>query len=356
MKLNAECGMRNAKSRLVSSFEARVASKNFLLAPRNSQLAPSSGVTLIELLIAIAIIATLSAVFLGASRSAMESARAARTKTTISKLHTLLMEQYASYQTRRVDIRDSVLNAIDTNGSLTPQEKSQERARARLNATRELMKLEMPDRWSDVWLTTLDNPVASTSILDDRSALSKMYLRRLSKIMLATNRITGNTNTLDEVYDNQSAECLYMMVMLATGDGEARTLFSSQDIDDTDGDGAPEFIDGWKKPIRFLRWPSGFVSSLQPLDETLVPPRHNPDTDHDPFDMFKVDSVAYRYVPLIFSAGPDENPGLNFKVKTYVAINDPYFDRSGPLSDRVGAILDPALAADNIHNHVIDNR
>ena len=32
------------------------------------------------------------------------------------------------------------------------------------------------------------------------------------------------------------------MIMLATGDGEARTLFSSQDIGDTDGDGAPKFL------------------------------------------------------------------------------------------------------------------
>ena len=30
---------------------------------------------------------------------------------------------------------------------------------------------------------------------------------------------------------------------------------------------ALEFIDGWGNPIRFLRWPAGFVSDLQPLVE-----------------------------------------------------------------------------------------
>ena len=62
---------------------------------------------------------------------------------------------------------------------------------------------------------------------------------------------------------NQSAECLYMIVINACGDGEAKTLFSESTIGDTDGDGAPEFLDGWGHPISFLRWAPGFVSDIQ---------------------------------------------------------------------------------------------
>ncbi len=54
-----------------------------------------------------------------------------------------------------------------------------------------------------------------------------------------------------------------MIVTLACGDGEAKTLFKESEIGDTDGDGAPEFLDGWKHPISFLRWAPGFDSQIQ---------------------------------------------------------------------------------------------
>ena len=53
-----------------------------------------------------------------------------------------------------------------------------------------------------------------------------------------------------------------LVIMNATGDGEARTLFSKQDIGDVDEDGAPEFIDGWGNPIGWIRWPAGVVSDF----------------------------------------------------------------------------------------------
>ncbi len=54
-----------------------------------------------------------------------------------------------------------------------------------------------------------------------------------------------------------------MVITLATADGEARTLFGENSIGDTDGDGAPEFVDGWGHPINFLRWAPGFESQIQ---------------------------------------------------------------------------------------------
>ena len=132
-----------------------VRSRLFLsLATRDSRLSTRRAVTLIELLLVITIIATLSAVFLGASRSAMEHASAARTKTTIAKIHGLLMDRLATYTTRRVDIYQKVLDTIDTR-FLDDQDRRRARADARLIATRELMKFEMPDRWSDVDLNEI---------------------------------------------------------------------------------------------------------------------------------------------------------------------------------------------------------
>jgi hypothetical protein len=211
------------------------------------------------------------------------------------------MEQWASYETRRVDIRQTLLNQIEEqyrSQVINSQERGVRLARLRLDATRELMKLEMPDRWSDITGNYYDGEVlapAHVRYLESLPALTRSYLRRFMSIR-PTDQFEG-------------AECLYMIVMLACGDGEARTLFSPQDIGDVDGDGAPEFLDGWGRPIHFIRWPAGFVpaSGLMTGD---------PASDADPFDHFRVDvnpmdpTRGYRLVPLIFSGGPSGSTGL----------------------------------------------
>ncbi|QEG34492.1 hypothetical protein Pr1d_17720 [Bythopirellula goksoeyrii] len=385
MKLNADCRMRSAE--LIRIRNAEFGMRNlYTHSPfRTPHSAFRSGVTLIELLIAVAIIATLSAVFLGASRSAMESARAARTKTTIAKLHTLLMEQYASYMTRQVD--------IDIPSGTDPQVRNDLLVIGR----RELMKYEMPDRWSDVDLLAnpLNKPTStaqgsrdrSTVVLRNVPAVARMYYRRFEKALATTNNDMGKVN------QNGSAECLYLTIMLLTGDGEARTLFSPQDIGDTDEDGAPEFLDGWGNPIRWVRWPAGFAlkSSLMTGDT---------DSDHDPFDPFHRDSVdeptnpkqppvssypsqlqgfvsrlrdnnpAFRLVPLIFSSGPDGIGDVSTRTDniTDPSTADPYYldpytwdttynaYQFGSTGDNPDDPDGDDNSIDNIHNHVIDNR
>ena len=189
------------------------------------------------------------------------------------------------------------------------------------------MQMELPDRWSDILNDTVakvspedvfsgdfdsnnDAPFEltltnSNSVLIPRTALNSLYLRQYSQL---------NTDDVETILRNQSAECLYLIIMNATGDGEARSMFKETDVADTDGDGAMEFVDGWGNPIHFVRWPKGYtsVSSLTNNDSI---------DNHDPFDIFRVhietnldlDNVAdehlksaNRLVPLIYSAGPDE--------------------------------------------------
>lgn len=365
------------------------------------------GLTLIELLIAIAIIATLSALFLGASRSAMESARSARTKTTISKLHTLIMEHWASYETRRVDLLQAVQDDIN---ELSEADANLQKYKAaviqdcRLLALRELIKFEMPDRWSDfvnVNTSSLESSEWLTPVfLNTTPTISKIYFRRF---MQAVQAAGGDE---DKVADHQSAECLYLTIMLMTGDGEARTIFTAQDIADTDGDGAPEFIDGWGNPIGWSRWPAGFAvrSEIMTGDTS---------GDHDPFDPFRRNFTTatptanniggnlawlkpyvsqlrstgprgtalpdyrpgYRLVPLIYSAGPDgswdmDSSGTSSVMDTEIRL-DPYALRPDGTSNlsfppnapeyRFGMPWDSNEdgddnSIDNIHNHLQDNR
>ncbi|MEM8945068.1 MAG: prepilin-type N-terminal cleavage/methylation domain-containing protein [Planctomycetota bacterium] len=403
----------------VVSFESRVGSDEplrrrcatSLLAPRALHLAPHLGVTLIELLITITIVSILSAAFLGTSNLAMESARAARTKTTIGKIHGLLMEKWSEYATRRVDVNPEVIQAVDQNvvsnfGNSGNGKRIRGIAMAdlRLLALRELMKLEMPDRWSDITGNDIsnslpdqnnssnDNDFLDPSVLATRPSLSNTYLRRYRSLP---------TTDEEKLLTNQGAECLYLITMLSTADGEARTLFSEQDIGDTDEDGAKEFLDGWGRPIEFVRWPAGFWERSDLMAGPLFA-----NDDHDPQDMFRRDQIgntvpgvsvfpnsgnpsvrghmndlrtrnnnanvyelpdgtmspvsAFRLVPLIYSTGSDGIGDIETSPR-FVTRLDPYvldtIDKDFLIGtpDDVNQDDDDNYL-DNVHNQLQDNR
>lgn len=339
-------------------------------AMRNRQFTRHSpAFTLIELLIVISILAILAALLLGVAARAGERGREARTKAMIARIHTLVMEHYDTYKDRRAPLN----TAFDA-------AKGQARAEARLYALRELMVLEMPDRWSDVILAPVDSGGTTGSPLYLKSTSSSQH---------------GGPTPLNEAYRRQyfamlnsgvdpsdilrfqGPECLYMIVMFATADGEARALFNESSIGDTDGDGAPEFLDGWGRPIDFLRWAPGFESDLQlnarelgdPADQLWL---EQSTADHDPFDVFRVEPRAFRMVPLIFSAGGDERysifnagdtvPWINSAAPASARLGTPILSPYYPGSVSVGYIgtplneagqVDPTAAADNINNHNI---
>ena len=73
------------------------------------------------------------------------------------------------------------------------------------------------------------------------------------------------------VADNAAAECLYMIVMSIPGAAEQ---FHASEIGDVDNDGLPEFIDAWGRPIRFLRWPAGFIAGQSTPTATFRTAQH----------------------------------------------------------------------------------
>ncbi len=362
--------------------------------PDTRHLKPRSGVTLIELMIAIMIIGILAAAVLGVAAVAGETAREAKTKSMISRLHSLLMEQYDTYASRRVRLWPEVLRQINSSGGTTA-EKGRIKAEVRLYALREMILMEVPDRWSDVLLEAVPplspSPITPRSPIylavpdtTRRTELANVYLRNYRRIATSTNKITGTTNSPQQILENQGAECLYMVVMNACGDGEARTLFPESSIGDTDGDGAQEFLDGWGHPIEFLRWAPGFESDIQvnanefgnppPADPTSVPAWVTAAAaDHDPFDLYRTDFAAFRLVPLIYSAGRDEEFGLMSAQTDYatwigVAATNATVNLASPLkllpwrhvntSGEFYAGTDnlSKTATDNINNHLISTR
>jgi hypothetical protein len=353
------------------------------------------------------IISILASLILGVAAIAAETAREASTRHTVERLHTLLTDFYGMFKTRRVRLRqdDSTTGAkgietqIGDKFKNNPSARGQALAEARLYAMRELMLTEVPDRWSDVLLTASgdpSNPSGQAKIiplqpfyLSGRTELANAYLRYYLNFARRTNTLSGQTNTEDEVKRNQGAECLYMVVTMACGDGEARTLFSEKNIGDSDGDGAPEFLDGWGHPINFLRWAPGFDSQIE-LNKNALDQMKTPDAlnaiarDHDPFDLFRRDPLAFRLVPLIYSPGRDESSGLN-AAEDYVTwrqstaqtmtfgssapyilspVLSPYLKGAPLYPDAyLGTdlnLFDPSkydeTSTDNIHNHLMGQR
>ena len=336
------------------------------------------GVTLVELLITIAIIAILATAILGVAAVATTTAREARTRNTITRLHTLLTEHYDTYRVRRVKLNRNLEADINNRFANNPRQRGEALAQARLYALRELMLMEMPNGWAEVVLGDPQNVsvgAAWTAPLyyAERPGLSSLYRRNFERLL--------GTATPAEISQNEAAECLYLTIMYACGDGESRAQFSENDIGDSDGDGAAEFLDAWGKPIVFIRWAPGFESDAQlnpyqfaNSEEWIAAAA----IDHDPFDLFRRDRFAFRLVPLIMSAGNDELYGMDARqwvvygtgVTPANPNSPPYTYFTPPISPYEKGSLpffagtqinssgqrDPADATDNIHNHLIGTR
>ena len=91
----------------------------------------------------------------------------------------------------------------------------------------------------------------------------------------AANQVQVSRNLLNHTHVTARAEMLY--ALLVEGSGPLGSVFSRDDftgreVQDTDGDGMPEFVDAWNQPIQFFRWPVYYHSDLQ-RGQNIVPGR-----------------------------------------------------------------------------------
>ena len=260
--------------------------------PHCRRLDPRDAFTLVELMVTMVIVAMLAALTLSGLAGARERAKADKTRSTIRKLNGIVIPQYESYLNRRVrqggsPFATSLCNAPSGRYSSvsTTITLSGSASANRLWGLRLLMALEMPDQWVDVapavsipsWAVT--PPVARYAALKASVGPSLAY---------------------------ESAECLAMIVMRGGFDADAIESFRADEIGDVDGDQCPEILDGWGKPIGFIRCPAGY---------SLPPVFQNVDTNPDPFDPMRVSQMLpyptsssqtdYGTTPLIFSCGAD---------------------------------------------------
>lgn len=343
--------------------------------------------TLVELLIVVSIMTILAAAVMFALFGVMEDAKGARTKSQLTKLHSLIMTKWDSYQTRAVRLPSG------TTGT------ARGKALLRLYAVRELMRCELPDRISDVQ----DAPITGIA----EPSLWRAYRRRTVASVGSgwfQNTQPPAAATSYWSFEHQGAECLYLIISnLREGDSSALDFFKENEIGDVDDDGMPEILDGWGNPIEFLRWAPGFATLPGPdgawgdagtdddsdgtvdnqteagsigSDDISEIQSRDVSNSPDSFDLLRLDTRwsdadatndPYALYPLIYAAGPDHIYGI---IGTYDAdstatgrqlfhyatppssalANDPYHIGTVGGTQLMFGTPDPT-AVDNLSNH-----
>jgi len=80
----------------------------------------------------------------------------------------------------------------------------------------------------------------------------------------------------------ESAELLYFLLTASSSYGASSVdadRFTEKEIQDTDQDGLPEFVDAWGQPLRFYRWPTRLVDWDPPVPFQPVLSNPNDATD-----------------------------------------------------------------------------
>jgi len=257
------------------------------------------GFTLVELLVSLVIISILAAMTLSGLSAVRRRSREEATRTTIRKIHEIIVPQYESYLDKRLSSAEITSEAVPTitqrsdcyNGTASSPLGRRILELRKLAAIRRVLAVEMPDNWNDVG--SVSGPY--------QNARTRAY----TSYALSTNN--------DVSPEIESAECLYMICMLSGFQPEAMENFRAEEIGSVDNDQRPEFLDAWGRPIAFIRWPTAFDGPI-----TL-----NQDTD--PFDPESIDlsstsTSSPRFltgvVPLIYSSGLDQESGLQTATTT----------------------------------------
>jgi prepilin-type N-terminal cleavage/methylation domain-containing protein len=342
--------------------------------------------TLVELLIAISIIGILASMVLFTLAGAQRDAKMAKTKATIEKINSVLMERFEEYRYRSVKLPVPISLTRKDPGTGIVALKQKDLARVRTVVLKDIMRMEMPDRMSDLEyaptnvLFPIETPSGLVTVNLNTAPFTGRYSPREYNILrnyfdlptVPEPWAGGITQSTSATWTSEweSAECLYAIVAHSTvAGGPALEGFHPTEVGDKDGDSYPEFWDAWENPIGWLRWPAAYPSALNLSYKQMVMNSAGSSMEPaspDAFDPYRTarDSTGVSYwsasrtqmpwtlVPLIISAGPDGDFGIDSAVALpYADLNNqnPYYP--SPESPSVGIIVNAVATQDNISNH-----
>jgi len=189
------------------------------------------GFSLTEVLVVIGVISLLMAVSVGVLRNAVGLARQRQTEATILKIHGLVQQRVEAFH-----------RAVD---------------RLNLTASKQKLKLNFNQTYGNATNVYLYDNSKVLDVLVKKQLFQSRFPQNFSERNLSSSSTLPpptphNPNT-------QSAALLYWLLTNSevfgvppVDEGE----FSSSEVQDTDGDGLSEFVDGWGRPLRFYRCPT----------------------------------------------------------------------------------------------------
>lgn len=361
------------------------------------------GFTLVELLVVISIIALMSGMFMVAYRGAALESSNQKTVSTLTKISEVLnsrMEEYSSYPVTYVMPIPSIATSFVPSETTTLLLE-----RARLLSLRDIILTEMPDhpddiKWTAGWMPGKD-PMKTlpTGLGSPTTGYAYAKAVETSRAIRIKQRVSvmgpfGYVPIAGWETTNANAELLYLIVEDSSLNGtSAIELFGKSEIGDSDGDGLHEFLDAYRKPIQWIRWPAGFPGVAAYHPDLLDPNLSASNVASDPLDRMRADpgySVnappappgnnlpKAGMFPLVVSPGPDGVFGYRFRLDSpnggsysvadcpawngfYVdslnsnsfnlQFTDPWYPRSDE-SARLGAVINASAAEDDLTNYV----
>lgn len=288
--------------------------------------------TLLELLIVVAVIATLMSITVVVMSGVTDQARAAATRVTVTKIHRLLEQRINAFDRAYKGPRENafitgIIGLLATDPPTgagvyfqqfltNPQDAP---PYVKTLARKAAMRFEFPQNPSDLndyggdsdgdgipdlIYSRLLIPRASVAVNQDGIASNdpgfasavtakitewwNIHMAQESSVFSTTGG-TSSTGSSEGVHSTESSEFLYFTLISSGSFGSTSSNlddFTSEEIADTDGDGMPEFIDAWGNPLRFYRWPTRLVDpdAPSPFMPSFTTPNDSTEVDLTPND------------------------------------------------------------------------
>ncbi|MFK7737254.1 MAG: type II secretion system protein, partial [Pirellulaceae bacterium] len=313
----------------------------------------------VELLVAIAILGIMAGMALYSLAGAQTDARVARTRGTISKLNEVILQRWEEFRYRPVDVKVppawKVAVRNSGNGRVALPYSPREKARVRMIMLRDMMRMELPDRVSDLLYgptqyTMVPNTQGYTPAKLERpipTGWGTLYKALYNRVQALKAQGHPNWTSLDLVdIDDpaqgwsggsvaatvnptflasngslpewhaavQHSELLYLIVASSNYNGSsALEYFRPSEVGDPDDDGLLEFVDAWGDSIVWIRWPAGFTSDLvRYADSDAMDPLRTDWRYRKEVGNYTVEEPwrPKTLVPLILSRGQDGQLGI----------------------------------------------
>ena len=261
--------------------------------------------TLLELLIVISIMALLMSLSVVVLLGVLNQAEEEATSATIQKVNRLLEQRIEAFdrsfkgarRTTAIQMMRSLLADPNSDGNSDDGIFGVTDAVVEILAKKALFRHEFPQRIADRTAfgvfsetTYLDTGVPNSIYLAICAPVARQELGLADTVPLTDpaikNEVKAKFNNHAASPETESSELLYFFLLKSGSYGASSVdtdRFSGAEIQDTDEDGLPEFVDAWGNPLRFYRWPTRLIDTnpavpFQPIlsnlaDATDTPPR-----------------------------------------------------------------------------------